>query len=821
MNKRSIVFLFFILISSFAAAQSRQALAADKAYESGYYTTAIAKYKKAYTKAKKNRTEKARISCRLGDCYCMTNRTKNAEAQYKGAIRYKYAERDSTVILKYAGTLRFNGKYELAKEQYQLYLERDPGNAVALAGLESCDMVMKWLSNSDGCIVEPIKRVNSKDDDFAPSWGDQSYTSIIFTSAREAATGKSTDEWTGQKFSDLFISSRDVKGKWSEPTLIDSDDIVNTTANEGSATTNYRGNRLYYTYCPDSKDEFTGCKIYVARRDGKNWSDPKLVNLGGDSTCVDGHPALSDDELTIVFASNRKGGIGGKDLYIATRASSGDDFDKPINLGNKVNTKADEMFPHFRNDTTLYFASNGLPGLGGFDIYYVYLDKNKIVKGTPVNVGAPINSSNDDFGIIFHPERVSGFFTSNRKGGGGGDDIYSFIVPPIEFTISGKITDETTLQLISGVVVKLTGTDGSTLQAITNYKGEYNFMASQIKAETTYDIHVEKDGYFNVAGKETTVGLTESHDFVRDFNISPIPEEPVVLPDILYDFAKWDLKPQYQDSLQGLIKTLDLNPTIIIELASHTDMIGSIESNDELSQKRAESVVAYLIDRGIDSKRLVAKGYGERRPRYLPKAVKLNGFTFPEGTLLTEDYINALPTQTAKDAANQLNRRSEFSIISKDFVPVTYNVKNESIENLKDFINIVVDPNLNYINYVVTKDNKTVSKCIANGYTVTFEYEPKMNVVYISQAKAIEFLKKGVITVNDFEGDATKLISQNNIADKAVINIKTIRFGSKQIENVKATVNKLLPYDMLLNKATLDRVGMVIIDKDNKMIIFE
>ena len=821
MVKRVTILSILLFITSLAMAQNRHVQAADKAFDSQYYSTAIVKYKKAFSKSKKNRAEQARINARMGDCYTFTGNPKYAEPKYKAAIGRKYDKRDSTVLLSYANVLRANEKYSLAKDQYLAYLDIVPNDPLALAGLESCAKIIELMENPDKCEIIPVKAINSKQSDFSPTWADQSYTSIIFTSGRDASKGKQNDEWTGEKFTDLYLTSHDVKGKWSQPTTIDDENIINTTANEGTPFSNFRGTRLYYTYCPDSEDIYVGCKIYVARRNGKTWSDPKEVKLGGDSTCVSGHPALTDDELTIVFATDRKGGIGGKDLYIAKRESANSDFETPVSLGNKVNTKGNEVFPFFRNDTTLYFSSDGHPGLGGLDIFYVYLDKYKVPKSLPINAKAPLNSNGDDFGILFHPERNEGYFSSNRKGGKGSDDVYGFIIPPLEFTLTGKITDEKTLQLVQGAKVVITGTDGSVIQSITNNKGEFTFSASQLKPETTYDITIEKNNYLTITGKETTVGLTTSQNFIRDFILSPIPDQPVVLPDILYDFAKWDLKPQYQDSLQGLITTLNLNPTIVIELASHTDMIGSVESNDALSQRRAESVVAYLIDRGINSRRLVAKGYGERKPRTLHKDYTIGGNFFAQGTTLTEDYVNNLPTQMAKDAANQLNRRTEFSIISKDFVATEIALQNESIDEVRGFINIVIDPNKNYINYIITKDNKMVSKCIANGYTLSFEYEQKMPDNYISHDKAVEFLQKGVITIDDIDGDPNKVISQGKIAERTKINIRTIRFGSKEVENITVVVNSKIPYDLVLNKSTFDKVGMVIFDQGSQLIIFE
>ncbi len=803
--------------------ENKHVVAADKLFKENYYSSAIKKYKKAYSRSKKNRKERGRISNNLGDCYVNTGKTKLAAAQYKNAIRYKHHLVDSTVILKYADALRYNEDYIMAKEKYADFLELSPNHPLALAGLESCDLVLKLQENPNNCEISKIKIINSKYDDFCPTWDDQSYTSIIFTSARSESTGKATDLWTGQHFTDFFTASYDVEGKWSKPENADTDEVINTTGNEGAGHTNFRANRLYYTYCPDSKEIFGGCKIYVAKRTGGfGWSDPQPVQLGGDSLNIDGHPTVSPDELTIVFASDRKGSLGGKDLYFATRENVSDNFDMPINMGNIVNTKGDEVFPYFRNDTTLYFASDGHPGLGGLDIFRVYLGDDGFPKSIPENIGAPINSSSDDFGILFHPEKEEGFFTSNRKGGRGGDDIYAFVIPAVEFTVSGTITDKNTLQYVTGAIVKLTGTDGKTVETRTNDNGKYTFTKSQLDENNAYELVAEKDGYFNVTGDFNTIGLNESQDFIKDFVLSPIPEAPIVLPDILYEFGKWELRTQYQDSLQGLIQTLNDNPNIVIELASHTDMVGSLESNDILSQKRAESVVSYLIDRGINSKRLVAKGYGERRPRTLHEDFTVSGFTFPKGTTLTEDYIESLPNQTIKLAANTLNRRTEFTIISRDFVQETYNPEDTAqIADYQEFINIVVDPNQNFVNYVLTKNNKMISKCIANGYTASFEYEPLMGINYISQAKAVDLLQKGSITIEDFEGDPTQLISQGKIKEKAVINIKSVRFGNKEINDVPVVVNNKIPYDFLFNKKTLERVGMIIVDDINKLIIFE
>ena len=333
--------------------------------------------------------------------------------------------------------------------------------------------------------------------------------------------------------------------------------------------------------------------------------------------------------------------MGGKDIWVAFRDSKTQPFGRPYNLGPKINTPGDEMFPFLRSDTLLYFASDGHPGLGGLDIFYTFPDSARMWS-TPVNMGIPINSAADDFAIIFNPEGEQGFFSSNRSGRKSMEDIYSFIIPPVAFTLSGTVKDDRTLQFVPGARVDIVGSDGISMTARTTENGIYMFGKSQILPNTTYEMTVSKDNYFNTTGRVTTVGYEKSKDLTRDFVLQPIPEEPVVLPDILYDLAKWDLKPQYQDSLQGLITTLDENPTLVIELASHTDARDTYERNDILSQKRAQSVVDYLIERGIDPDRLIAKGYGERVPRTLTKDIMSDGFLFKTGTVLTDSFIDYL-----------------------------------------------------------------------------------------------------------------------------------------------------------------------------------
>ncbi|HPE87481.1 MAG TPA: OmpA family protein [Bacteroidales bacterium] len=799
-------------------AQNKQLDAAEATFKTGKYTVAVDKYKKAYSKSRKNRAQKAYISFKLGECYRFTNEMRRAEAEYKRSYRGNYHKEDPILLLRFADALRFNEKYDEALEIYDKFLEIKMDDPLALAGKASCTLSKEWLENPTNHQIDNQKLINSREDDFAPTWADNAFNTIIFTSSRDAATGKETDEWTGQNFSDFFITKKDVKGKWSEPVLLEETGIINTGANEGVGAMNKQANNFYFTRCAEASDDgsgWKGCQIYVSKRSGKTFGEPEHVKLAGDSSDANGHPTLSEDELTLIFSSNRKGGKGGKDLWYATRETKTGEFQRPINLGMAVNTEGDEMFPCLRNDSTLYFASNGHPGMGGLDIYISQKKEGKF--GTPENIGSPMNTSYDDFGLVFLPGKEEGYFSSNRKGGRGGDDIFYFIEPPLEFTLSGIVKDEQTLQFIENAIVKLTGSDGSSLQARTDPKGFYNFGVAQFKPETTYDIIVSKPNYFNAAAKETTAGVERSKDYVRDFILQPIPEEPVMLPEILYDLAKWDLKPQYQDSLQGLIQTLDANPTLIIELAAHTDARGTSESNDILSQRRAESVVNYLIQRGIDPDRLKAKGYGERAPLKLNKTVTREGITFEKGVTLTEEFIENLPTEKEKEAAHQMNRRTEFSVISKDFVPKSQITPTEETTN----ITIVENPEQNTVPFTKDERGMVQAECILNGITTQFVYDSRSTSMQISQDKALELLKAGTITKNDFEGNSDELIGDGFIADKAKFTLKSLRIGNTTREAVTVTVNYRLTKPLLMDNQTLSSFGSFRIDEEKGMIIFE
>ena len=890
----SLLVVFFMASSPGLTAQNKYSRAADAAYADQMFLLALQKYQKAYSKVKNNKAERDRISFRIAECYRMMNNTKKAEASYKRLVNnVKYVKDDPKILLYYADMLKVNGNYEEAIKQYQAYLAMVPNDPKATLGVETCALAKEWIANPTKYGVKWEKLLNTKEDDFAASYADKKYGSILFTSDRNGAKGRDVDNWTGLGFSDLFLSRIDRKGDWSKPVLADEAGMINSKANDGVGQFNTRFSSYYFTRCYNDPKRKNGCAIFKASRQGGTaWSEPEKIDLGGDSSTIMGHPSVASDE-SIYFSADLPGGYGGKDIWVAKKEKKGGKYFKQ-NLGPDINTAGDELFPFIRNDSILYYASNGLPGMGGLDIFVTTYSKNGVppsyqwksttdtkalstlsgatssqwqgateeknslsnisgatsyqwqgatedknalstISGAttqayqagavksgpgwspPQNMRSPVNSAGDDFAIVFNgDESEQGLFTSNRAGGKGRDDIYSFVIPPVYFTLEGNITDDRTLQPVAGAKVSIVGTNGKALEDNTDDKGHYSFNKMQISANTTYDIFVTKKDYFNEKGRETTVGLEASKDLVRNFVLRPIPKKPVVLPDILYDLAKWDLKPQYRDSLQGLIETLDANETIVIELASHTDSRDSDERNDILSQKRAQSVVDYLISRGIDPERLVAKGYGERVPRSLNKDIIRENYTFKAGTVLNDSVINALAGTNVKEAAHQLNRRSEFSILRNDFVPKTKVSK--PVPPAK--IEMVVNPEENNVSVTKTKDGIYHGTCYISGITTAFAFEPKEKELLISPVLTLKLLTDGVIDKTSFDGDATKIIGEGTVAEKAVLTIREIRIGKNTIKDIKATVNKKVQ-SIQFGDLTLKKFGKYSIDVANGEIIFE
>lgn len=819
-----ILFTFILLLNVSLLAQRNSTEAADTDFEDFKYSEAVDKYKKAYSKVK-NRDEKNRIRFQMAECYRLMNETKRAEPTYKSLVRNDYYKKEPIVLLYYANMLMINQKYDDAVPIFEQYMSLRPEDPRGPDGLKSCNKQKEWVENPTNHQISNLKKVNSREDDFNACYASENYNDLIFTSNREGSTGKDADEWTGQNFTDLFYTRIDRKGEWSVPDLLESEEVLNTGTNEGSPMMNSSFTTLYFARCGNEKNRRSGCHIYKSQKAGRNYGEPEIIDLGGDSTSRILHPTLDEDELTIYFTADFEHGYGGTDIWYATRKSRSEEFGRPKNAGPVINTPSNEGFPFLRSDTILYFASNGHIGMGGLDVFRTTQDANENWR-VPVNLGYPLNTNSDDFAIIFNPTaEEEGYFCSNRKMNDdvrskGGDDIWYFIVPPVEFTLSGVVKDDRTLQFIEGANVQMVGSDGSTIEKQTNSIGRYEFSKDQFLPRTTYELTVSKDDYFSASGTVTTVGVERSKEFERNFILEPIPKEPIVLPEILYDLAKWDLKPQYQDSLQGLIETLDANPTIVVELASHTDSRDNDENNDILSQKRAQSVVDYLIIRGIDPDRLVAKGYGERVPRTLNKNYYLNNIlVLDSGTVLREEFINTLSTNEIKEYAHQLNRRTEFSVLSNDFVP-KQKIADVTVPKK---IDIVVNPETEFDSSPLLKDSegRFGVRCEINGYPINVYIDSRLREPVISLTDALNLLRDGAISKDDFAGDPTEILANSTIADNAVFLVEEMKIQKNYITMFEVTVSDKFPNGFYMDEATFSLIGDYEIDEENNVMIFK
>jgi peptidoglycan-associated lipoprotein len=657
MRRLSFLTILLIIITfQESQAQKRKTERAYEAFHAGEYYNAIDEFKDSYSKTKKaDKTTRTEIVFMIGECYRLTNDPKNAETWYKLAVKSSYPGPEAEFWL--AESLKKNSRYQNAIDELKKYKQVAPSDAKADQEIRACELALEWLRNPEAYKVDELKDLNSKESDFSPAFARDDFGVIYFTSSRDGSTGNKTHGATGQGFTDIFESRIDKKSKWSTPVPVEG---INSEAEDGTPFLFGSYKELYFTRCEAGKREKKGCMIMYSKKSGDKWGEPKNIGILPDSI-IAAHPALSPDGRTLYFVSDMSGGSGGKDIWMATRNAEGDAWSKPKNLGPDINTSGNELFPYVRSDGTLYFSSDGLIGMGGLDIFKAVPqpDGSWIVQ----NMKAPINSSADDFGIIFEDGNESGIFSSTRKGKGN-DELYSFEFPPLKFNITGLVKDEKTSAAISGSVVRLIASDGSNLQAETGSGGDFKFA---LKPDVDYIFLASKQGYLNGKEKETTKGQEKSRDFLVTIQLTPI-DKPIELPNIFYDFGKWDLRPESMVSLDKLVETLTDNPNVTIELMSHTDSRDTEEYNLTLSQKRAQSVVDYLVGKGIELDRLTAKGYGESRPKVVDRAITAQSPFLKESTTLSEQYINSLANDEQKEIAHQINRRTEFMVLRTDYV---------------------------------------------------------------------------------------------------------------------------------------------------------
>ncbi len=619
-------FMLALLLSINTSFAQKSLKEANKAFDTENYFDAITLYKKA---ASKDKNVKAEAYYKVAECYRIISNVKMAEPWYDRAIKAGYAE--PSAILKYADILRSAERYDEAIEQYNSYLAKMPDDQQAKNAIEGCKLSKEWKNGETRYKVENMKVFNSRNSDYAPTL--YKNNGIVFTSSREDATGKKVDGRTGEEYSDLFESYIDAKtGKWSAPKILEG--TVNSPYNEGASCFNKAGSIMYFTLCSNKEGR---CKIVTSKKQGANWSEPQTLGLFGDTTTV-GQPYLSQDEKTLYFvATNAVGGLGGRDIWMVSKEKA--NWGQPVNLGATINTVNDELFPFLNKDGMLYFASNGHPGMGGLDLFV-----SKPANGAwskPENLLPPFNSGGDDFGYVSNAKRDKGFFSSNRDGGRGGDDIWQWILTPLEFTLSGFVRDDSTGKAIARAEIKLIMQDSTYIDTITDVNGKYSF---KLKENVAYTVMANKKEYFGATGEVSTVGQEFSKAYTLDLNLKAIPKVEITLKDILYDFNSDVLREESKVSLNTLVKIMKDSPNLKIGIYSHTDSRGSDEYNLELSQRRAQSVVNYLVSQGLSKDRLLAKGFGE--------------------TQLLNKCANGIE---CTEQEHEVNRRTTFKVLSTDY----------------------------------------------------------------------------------------------------------------------------------------------------------
>ena len=617
----------------------------------GEYFDAAAQYKKAYSNTKpKDKALRGKYAAKMALCYNRINFNQKAVAAYRNAIRYHADSID--MHLAFAKALLKDGNYKEAEQEFRMLLDSMPGNVLARNGLQSALTARKLKEEGSQYIVKKMDLFNSRRADYSPMFCGDQYEQLFFTSTRNEAEGDELSGITGTKNGDIFYSQKDEKGKWGKPQQITSG--LNTEFDEGACCFSPDQRVMYLTQCVSDPSYPRYATIVTSNRSDAAWSKVSKLEVTRDTLSSYAHPAVSPDGEWLYFASDMPGGKGGFDIWRVRLTAAG--LGGVENLGEPINTPGDEMFPTFRPNGDLYFSSNGHPGLGGLDIFIARYDKNsrKVVLEHP---GYPLNSQADDFGMTFEEAHNKGFFSSNRGDGRGWDHIYSFEKPEIIQTVTGWVYEMEGYELPSAQVY-IVGNDGT--NKTLSVKGDGSFT-EVVTPGVDYVLLATCKGFLNHKEEISIKPSAESQDHVLQFPLASI-RVPVLIDNIFYDFDKYTLRAESTAALDELVKLLEENPNVTIELSSHCDYKGSEAYNKTLSQRRAETVVKYLISKGIKADRLTPVGYGKMKPKTIRKKLTEKYTWLKEGDVLTEDYIKKLDKEK-QEICNQLNRRTEFIVL--------------------------------------------------------------------------------------------------------------------------------------------------------------
>ena len=655
--RKSVLLLIPACMLLCACNATRDLRKADKLYEYGEYYAAAIQYGKAYLRLTSGEKDlRAHAAYFRGECYRLTNQTVKAENEYKKTIRYQYP--NDTVYLHLAQTLHENAKYKDAETNYLRFLESHPDDTLSLNGIYACHRIAEWSKKPAAFEIRKANSLNSRKGNFSPVLIPVEYNSLIFTSSGKVKENQKPSKITGLPDNDFWISKLDMNGKWERPEYIEAS--INSDFDEGAASFSPDGKTMYFTRCVTKSDSIKSSsksELFKSVRSGNEWGEPEKLTIYRDSTRLFAHPAVSPDGLYLYYVSDMEGGFGGKDIWRSKMSEN--IFGPPENLGPDINTQGDELFPSFRENGEFYFSSDGHPGFGGLDIFKAVgsIDSGYVVE----NMLQPINSNADDFGITFFGKEDQGFFSSNRKEGRGWDKLWSFNVPHPDILVKGTVYDRYG-EILPDATIHLVNSKGMNVKTRSDKDGSYSF---RLEKGADYVMLGTARSYLNYSNKFYAIDSDKDTTYTADFILTPL-YRPVRIENIFFDFDKWTLLPESFTALNELVKLLQDNPHIIIEIGAHTDRHGTEEYNISLSDKRANAVVEYLKEQGIESERLIAKGYGKNLPARVDSYMEQEYPFLEKDIYLEEGYIETrIPEQ--QEICDQINRRCEFKVLKTTY----------------------------------------------------------------------------------------------------------------------------------------------------------
>ena len=615
----------------------------------GEYFDAANNFKQAYSRTPaKDKAARGHISTKLALCYDKMNASQKAVGAYQNVLRFGLADANTHLLL--GRQLLKTGAYKAAETQFKIALDSLPGNKLANEGLISAQQAAQAKSKGSHYIVKRMDAFNSHRADYSPMYFGDDHNKLYFSSTRNEAKGDALSGITGAKPADIFVSERDDKGKWSKPEPVQGG--LNTEYDEGACTFSPDQRTMYFTQCATDPNYPRYAQVMTSARSDAVWAKATKLAISKDTLSSFAHPAVSPDGQWLYFVSDMPGGQGGQDLWRIRLTTNG--LGEMENLGEPINTAGNECFPTFRPNGDLYFSSDGHVGLGGLDVYVAR--QNTDQQWTIEHLGFPLNSNGDDFGLTFEGPYNRGFFSSNRGDARGWDHIYAFEYPEIVQSIKGWVYEQDGYELPAAQVF-MVGNDGTNLKLNVLADGSFKQV---VKPGVEYVMLATCKGYLNHKEELAVKPSETSHEYVLQFPLASI-TAPVLIDNIFYDLDKYTLRPESKQALDELVKLLNENPNVTIELSAHCDYRGTPEYNKILAQHRANAVVQYLIEAGIAPQRLTPVGYGKEKPKTIRKKLTERYKWLKEGDVLTEDFITKLD-KDKQEICNQLNRRTEFVV---------------------------------------------------------------------------------------------------------------------------------------------------------------